>query len=69
MTCILRTDEVRSVGRMVSVDILPIDPLEPGVGLRSVSVSNEPHSSTTTGIHTLMRCAPSLSGEAPGCMN
>jgi len=69
MTCIFRTDEVRSVGRRVSVNILPIDPLEPGVGLRSVSVSNEPHSSIITGIHTLIRCAPSFSGEAPGCMN
>lgn len=66
MTCIVRTDEVRSVGCRVSVDILPIDAFEPGVGLHSVSTSTEPHSLTTTGIRTLMRCTPSLSGEAPG---
>jgi len=69
MACIFGTVKVRSVGCRVSVDILPIDTLEPGVGLRSVSVSTESHSPTAAGIHTLMRCAPSLSGEMPGWMN
>jgi hypothetical protein len=68
VTCIFRTDKFRAVGRRITVNVLPIDTLEPGMrlhGVRRRQLRRElPENGYT--ILTLMRWTPSLSVGFPG---